>query len=138
ATVTTDADGNASFSVSFAVGSRVGQFLTATATDEARNTSEFSPRTAVRTPPIILVQPEGTSVPLGAPINLCVTATGSEPLLYQWRRNGANIPGATDQCFSLAGVTLSDGGTYTVVVANDLGAISSDPAAVHLILPQSP
>lgn len=137
ATVTTDADGNASFSLSFAVGSRVGQFLTATATDEAHNTSEFGPRTAVRTPPIILVQPEDASVPLGVAISLCVTATGSEPLLYQWRRNGANIPGATNQCFSLAGVTLSDGGSYTVVVANDLGAIASDPAVVHLILPQS-
>jgi hypothetical protein len=40
--VTTDADGNASFTVTFAVAIDPGMFLTATATDSANNTSRFS------------------------------------------------------------------------------------------------
>jgi titin len=40
--VTTDADGNASFTVTFAVAIDPGWFLTATATDVANNTSQFS------------------------------------------------------------------------------------------------
>jgi hypothetical protein len=40
--VTTDADGNASFTVTFAVALDPGMFLTATATDSAHNTSQFS------------------------------------------------------------------------------------------------
>jgi hypothetical protein len=40
--VTTDADGNASFSVSFAVAIDPGWFLTATATDAANNSSRLS------------------------------------------------------------------------------------------------
>lgn len=40
--VTTDANGNASFSVPLATGSLAGKYVTATATDAASNTSEFS------------------------------------------------------------------------------------------------
>jgi hypothetical protein len=40
--VTTDADGNASFTVTFAFAVDPGMFLTATATDSAHNTSRFS------------------------------------------------------------------------------------------------
>ncbi len=41
-TVTTDASGNASFTANLSVGVAPGQFLTATATDPAGNTSEFA------------------------------------------------------------------------------------------------
>ena len=40
--VTTDADGNASFTVTIAFAIDPGMFLTATATDSAQNTSAFS------------------------------------------------------------------------------------------------
>lgn len=43
-------------------------------------------------------------------------------LTYQWRRNGVNIPGATQQTFN---VTLS--GIYDVVVTNGLCSNISDP-----------
>jgi hypothetical protein len=46
-TVTTDADGNASFMLSLAIDVAPGEFLTATATDPANNTSAFSQPVAV-------------------------------------------------------------------------------------------
>src|SRR5207237_10100851 len=42
ATVTTDAAGNATFNLAFAVGTTTNDYVTATATDPAGNTSEFS------------------------------------------------------------------------------------------------
>ncbi len=50
-TVTTDAGGNASFSVTLDSGNLTGAFVTATATDPAGNTSEFSPGRIVEEPP---------------------------------------------------------------------------------------
>ena len=47
AVVTTDASGNASFDLTFAVSTASNQLLTSTATDQFGNTSEFSPCTAV-------------------------------------------------------------------------------------------
>ncbi len=51
-TVTTDTGGNRSFSVMFATAVPVGQFITATATDPAGNTSEFSGAVSINTAPM--------------------------------------------------------------------------------------
>ena len=111
------------------------QFITATATDDGDNTSEFSPAVQVGGPPVIVSHPVGTAVTPGTPVTFCATAIGSQPLVYQWRRNGANIPGATNTCLTIENAELMDGGSYTVIVANDLGVITSDPAVLRLILP---
>ena len=136
AVVKTDAAGVGRFEVTFQVGARSGQFVTATATDATGSTSEQAARAPVRTPPIILDPPHTTTTTLGGPAEMCVEAIGSEPLLYQWRRNGANVPDATNVCLVFTDAQLSDGATYTVVVANELDAISSDPALLLLDLPE--
>lgn len=47
---------------------------------------------------------------------------------YQWRKNGANIPNATNATYTIATTTLGDTSTYTVVVSNNSGSVlvSSD------------
>ena len=133
-TVTTDVSGNKAFLLTLPFIAR-GNYITATATDESNNTSEFSEAIRLRSPPIIIEQPVGTNVSLGAAATLCVTAIGTEPLLYQWRRNGANVPGATNPCLSFASVELMDGGSYVVNVANEYGLVVSEPADLLLRLP---
>jgi hypothetical protein len=110
--------------------------VTCTATDASGNHASCSFVVRVQSPPIILVQPADVLVPLGGFAQLCVVVSGSEPLSFQWRRNGANIPGATNQCFTVPSVELSDGGTYTVVVANQFGTATSDPALLRLDVPK--
>src|SRR5207244_1453745 len=56
-----------------------------------------------------------------------IFAMGTPPLFYQWRKNGVNIPGATNAMLTITNVQLSDGGSYSVVVANQVGAVTSDP-----------
>jgi hypothetical protein len=135
ATVVVDATGRGDFSVALPQPVPAGQFITATATDAGDNTSEFSPAVQVGGPPVIVTHPAGTAVTPGTPVMFCVTAIGSQPLVYQWRRNGANIPGATNTCITIKSAEVMDGGSYTVIVANDLGVAFSNPAVLRLILP---
>jgi hypothetical protein len=131
--VTTDGSGSQGFSVDLSVGASALEFVTATATDPEGNTSEFAEPVPVDTPPVILAQPVGARTEVGASVSFCVTAIGSLPLRYQWRLNGANVPEATNQCLEIPSVQIPNGGSYTVVVANELGIVVSEPARLSLI-----
>jgi hypothetical protein len=80
--------------------------------------------------PAISVQPASTALIAGTPGGLSVTATGSSPLAYQWRRDGVPILGSTLASLPIAAADLSVAGTYDVVVSNGCGAVTSAPAIV--------
>ena len=62
----------------------------------------------------------------GAALTLNVAADGSSPLAYQWRKNGISISGATTPGYLLtANAAVSDSGTYSVVITNTYGAVTS-------------
>ena len=87
------------------------------------------------TPPNITVQPASAAVYTNDPaFTLSVTASGSLPLYYQWRFNGANISGATARTYTLNYPPLSAAGSYDVVVHNVAGYQTSAPPAVLTIL----
>ncbi|PYX62644.1 MAG: hypothetical protein DMG78_32915, partial [Acidobacteria bacterium] len=79
-------------------------------------------------PVTITAQPASTNVAPNTPVTFTVVASGSPPLQYQWRQNGANLPGRTNSTLSIPNAQLTDGGTYTVVVLNEVGSVISDPA----------
>lgn len=65
-------------------------------------------------------QPASVSVAVGGTANFSVTATGgTAPYKYQWRRNGANITGATTATYSLANAQTTDSGALFSVVVTD-------------------
>ena len=136
--VTTAASGSASFSIAFPLLTTFTQFITATATDPQNNTSEFSKASPVRTPPILGAGPVSTNVAVGMTATFCTTATGTPPILYQWRLNGFNIPGATDACYTVPAAQIAQGGTYTVLVGNGLGAAATLPATMTLAVSNFP
>jgi len=80
--------------------------------------------------PRIVTQPSNQTVLAGGSVMLVVAATGGGTLTYQWLKDGAVIPGATAATFALASVRAADAGTYTVVVRNDAGAVTSTPATL--------
>ena len=47
---------------------------------------------------------------------LTVSATSSDPLAYQWKKNGVAISGATGSTLSLNNVTTTNEANYSVVV----------------------
>ncbi len=77
--------------------------------------------------PLIATQPRSQSVLGGATVNFSVTATGQQPLAWQWQFNGTNLPGATNNPLVLSNVLVSQSGLYSVVVTNFYGmAVSSN------------
>lgn len=89
----------------------------------------------VLAPPSLSEPPDDQKVLLGADVTFTISAMGTPPLVYQWRKNGVNIPGATNDNLTITNVQLPDGGSYSVVVANALGAKSSDPALLLIDVP---
>lgn len=84
----------------------------------------------VLAPPVIVTQPAGQTVAPGANVTFTVVASGSEPLTYQWRLNGANLPGATGPVLTLRGVQPVTAGSYSVAVGNLVGAVNSAEAVL--------
>lgn len=84
--------------------------------------------------PAITVQPQPLTVAQGAAASFSVTATG-DALSYQWTRDLADIPGATNATLDLAGVTPVDAGQYGVVVQNLVGTATSDQVTLTVIAP---
>ena len=79
-------------------------------------------------PPVITTQPANQTVGVGSSVSLSVSATGAAPLNYQWRANGAPLTGATSATLRLSSVQISDAGSYSVVITNSAGSVTSDTA----------
>ncbi|MDP2136850.1 MAG: MBG domain-containing protein [Candidatus Didemnitutus sp.] len=89
------------------------------------------------TPPVITDQPVSQTVLVGANVTFNVTATGTAPLLYQWRKNGTPISGnssASTASLSLTSVTTADTASYTCVVSNAAGSNVSNAASLTVNL----
>ncbi|MFN0158615.1 MAG: FG-GAP-like repeat-containing protein [Bacteroidota bacterium] len=85
-------------------------------------------------PPSITGQPSDRTVVVGQTASFSVTATGSLPLIYQWKRNGLNIPGATSSTYTIPSVATGDSGAvFTCVVSNLSGSITSNGALLTVI-----
>jgi hypothetical protein len=85
---------------------------------------------AVNVPVGIVSQPVGLTVDAGAPASLSVTASGSAPLTYQWRRAGVNIAGATSSVLHFAEAQVADAASYAVLVTNPVGTVTSSAATL--------
>jgi hypothetical protein len=90
----------------------------------------------VNVPVSIFNQPEEeVAVLQGKPLTLRVSAAGTPPLSYQWRRNGSVIQGGTGSSYAIREVTGVSAGTYTVQVSNAFGVVESTPSRVSVVVP---
>jgi sugar lactone lactonase YvrE len=89
--------------------------------------------------PSITTQPAAQSVQDGATATFSVVASGSAPLTYQWKKNGANIGGATGASYTTPALTLGDSGAaYSVVVGNAASTTATSAAAVVTVTAIAP
>jgi glucose/arabinose dehydrogenase len=85
-------------------------------------------------PPAIGLQPANRTIAVGQSVTFKVGASGSAPLVYQWRRNGAAISGATGVSYTRSNVQLTDNGaSFDVVVSNAYGRAVSDAAQLIVL-----
>jgi kumamolisin len=94
-------------------------------------TSTYSLGTlAVMGPPTILTQPASKTTAAGAATMLHVAVVGAPTLSYQWYFNGTQIPQATSATLTIAETTPENSGSYTVVVSNPGGSVTSADAVL--------
>lgn len=82
--------------------------------------------------PAILAQPASLVARESEVALLSVTASGAEPLAYQWFANNVTITNATNATLTLAGLTLADAAAYTASVSNNAGTVTSLPAVLKV------
>jgi subtilase family serine protease len=93
--------------------------------------------------PAFSTQPANQTVLIGSNAVFSATASGSSPLVYQWRKsgtnlvNGAGVSGVTSNVLTLTSVTTNSSGNYNLSVTNGFGAVTSSVAtlAVNLFSP---
>jgi hypothetical protein len=83
--------------------------------------------------PVVTTQPASLARTVGTAASLSVVATGSPT--YQWRKNGANVAGATAATLSFASLAAADTASYDVVLTNATGAVTSNAATVVVATP---
>lgn len=89
------------------------------------------PTPPAATAPAITAQPQSVTVMDGQGASFSVTASGTAPLTYQWRRNGSDIAGATGNAYAVAAATLADSGaSFSVQVSNSAGPVTSNAATL--------
>jgi len=100
--------------------------------DQTHQTAAVMVNVYVPSPPTIVTPPLSQLVNLGGLLNLVVEAVGPPGLRFQWRLNGANIPGATNFNYIVNSLLAKDAGSYTVDVYDGLGIVTSPTALVSL------
>lgn len=120
-----------------AVGAYVGNYAVAGAPPAHVGVIDYFYKRAVA--PVITTHPSNLTVTEPAAATFSVAASGSAPLTYQWRRNGAPIAGATAVSYTRASTTTADNGAlFDVVVTNSRGSAVSTAALLRVNQPTTP
>lgn len=82
--------------------------------------------------PAITTAPASANAVIGRSATFSVVATGAGNT-FQWRKDNVAIAGATAATYTIAAVTAASAGSYTVVVTNSLGTVTSAPAVLSLV-----
>lgn len=81
--------------------------------------------------PTILTQPTNQTSCIGRTVQFTTGASGSS-VQYRWRKNGVEIPGATEAILKLNNLTLNDAGSYDCV-AYSCNLTATTQAAVLVV-----
>src|SRR5205085_1678647 len=83
--------------------------------------------------PSITTQPSSQTITAGLTATFSVTASGTAPLSYQWRKNGTAISGAISSSYTTPAETTADNGAqFAVVVSNVTGSATSNVATLTI------
>ncbi|MEY4918320.1 MAG: hypothetical protein RL616_2233, partial [Verrucomicrobiota bacterium] len=122
------------YSIATVAATNAGNYFVVVSNNIGATTSSLATLTVILAP-VIMQSPSNQTVQVGLPANFSVTAIGVPTLLYQWRKNSNNIPGATATNYPLASVTAGDAGYYDVIVTNNFGSVTSSPALLTTMNP---
>jgi hypothetical protein len=121
-----------------------GSYTVSVTNIDGSATSSAAVLTVTNVPPTIVTQPTSQTNGVGTTVTLAVTATGTSPLSYQWQvggmnlvngavKNGPTISGATTNVLTIKNVQLTNSGSYTVIVTNYGGSVTSSNAVLTVL-----
>lgn len=125
---------NASLSITNVQPGDAGSYVVVVSNSYGSVTSAVA-QLSVNQAPVITRQPDSQVVSLGSNAVFTVVAQGSPAPTYRWSFAGTNLPAATNSDLTLTNVQLRDVGTYRVLVTNQVGAVTSQPAQLRVWLP---
>jgi hypothetical protein len=85
--------------------------------------------------PVIAQPPASQTAVAGGSVTFSVVAEGSLPLFCQWTAGGTAIPGATDSTLTLSNLSYFEADTFSVIVSNAAGQVTSAPATLTIVPP---
>jgi len=99
------------------------------------NVSPFIAQANLGNVPAILMPPSSQTAEMGATVDFAVGAAGGD-VTYELFLNGTNLLCCgTNSCLVLTNVNSFQSGTYTVVIKNVFGAVTSAPVTLNFIAP---
>ena len=96
--------------------------------------NSLAPYPSIQTPPMSQTATNGNNA------RFSVVAAGQPPFGYRWLFNGSNlttggnVSGITSNLLTIATVTLSNAGSYSVIVTNNYGSVTSSTATLTVVL----
>ncbi|HEV2207266.1 MAG TPA: LamG-like jellyroll fold domain-containing protein [Verrucomicrobiae bacterium] len=85
------------------------------------------------TAPFVTQQPNSQTVQAGNTVSISGAVVGSLPLSYQWKKDGANLPGATGPSLTLSNVYFTDAGSYVLWATNSVGHTNTAAATLTVM-----
>ena len=87
--------------------------------------------------PRIIEMPKSQNAIIGDTVIFNVKAAG-DALHYQWRKNGNDIPDSTSNTLTLDFVTKTDSGSYTCIITNKCGTLTTKAAILTVSEAEKP
>lgn len=83
--------------------------------------------------PQVITPPQAKTIADRDGLTLAVTAASSGAMTYQWQKDGVDVPGATSSTYTVDSVSPSDAGSYSVVLKNAAGSVTTSSVNVTVI-----
>lgn len=126
---------NSVYSVSAAVLGDAGNYWVVVTNRYGRATSAVATVTIVQQSPIFTAVPQSVTVWASTRATLDGAAVGSQPITYQWWKDGAPLDGQIATTLVLSNAALADAGSYVLRASNGVGSSNSPAAQLQVLDP---
>ena len=101
-------------------------------------TLQVSAGVAPAVAPSVVTPPSAVQVNSGNTVTFAVGAAGTGPISYQWLKNGQPVSGATAAFHSFTAAAGDNGSSYSVLVSNSAGSVTSTTAQLTVLAGAAP
>jgi hypothetical protein len=83
--------------------------------------------------PTVTEAPISQATRMGNPVIFRAAATSLSPVRWQWRRDGVDLPGATEPVLTVQAMSEADASSYDAVASDDTGPCPTPPARLVVV-----